>query len=127
MSINDITVIITSFKSGEKIKTCINSIDKQTKIILIENSSDSKIKNDIEKEFDNVECILTGSNLGYGKANNIGLRKTKTKFALILNPDATLHPTTLNNFLKTAEKIPKFAIMAPSIQEKVNDIILRKK
>ncbi len=122
MSINDITVIITSFKSGEKIKTCINSIDKQTKIILIENSSDSKIKNDIEKEFDNVECILTGSNLGYGKANNIGLRKTKTKFALILNPDATLHPTTLNNFLKTAEKIPKFAIMAPSIQEKVNDI-----
>ena len=122
MSIKDITVIITSFKSGEKIRTCLNSIDRQTKAILIENSNDSKIKNNIEKEFSNVECILTGSNLGYGKANNIGLRKTTTKFALILNPDATLHQSTLNNFLKTVEKIPKFAIMAPYIKGEKNNL-----
>jgi GT2 family glycosyltransferase len=122
MSIKDITVIITSFRSGEKIKTCLNSIDRQTKIILVENSNDSKIKNNIEKEFSNVECILTGSNLGYGKANNIGLRKTTTKFALILNPDATLHQSTLNNFLKTVEKIPKFAIMAPYTKGEKNNL-----
>jgi len=122
MSIKDITVIITSFRSGEKIKTCLNSIDRQTKAILIENSNDSKIKNNIEKEFSNVECILTGSNLGYGKANNIGLRKTTTKFALILNPDATLHQSALNNFLKTVEKIPKFAIMAPYTKGEKNNL-----
>jgi GT2 family glycosyltransferase len=122
MSIKDITVIITSFRSGEKIKTCLNSIDRQTKIILVENSNDSKIKNNIEKEFSNVECILTGSNLGYGKANNIGLRKTITKFALILNPDATLHQSALNNFLKTVEKIPKFAIMAPYTKGEKNNL-----
>ena len=122
MSIQDITVIITSFKSGKKIKTCLNSINRQTKIILIENSSDSKIKNNIEKEFSNVECILTGANLGYGKANNIGLKKVTTKFALVLNPDATLNPSTLTNFLKTTEKIPEFAIMAPYKQRGKNNL-----
>ena len=122
MSIQDITVIITSFKSGEKIKACLNSINRQTKIILIENSDDTKIKNNIEKEFSNVECILTGANLGYGKANNMGLKKVTTKFALVLNPDATLHPSTLTNFLKTAEKIPEFAIMAPYTQGEKNNL-----
>ena len=44
MSVRDITVIITSFRSGEKIKNCINSIDKAIKVLLIENSNDSNIE-----------------------------------------------------------------------------------
>ena len=49
MSITDITVVITSFKSEEKIIGCLNSIDNQCKVILVENSSDIKIKEKIEK------------------------------------------------------------------------------
>ena len=105
MSIKDITVVITTFKSSEKIKNCLNSIDRQYKVLLIENSSDTSIKENIEKEFSNVECILTGANIGYGSANNIGLKKVTTKYALILNPDATLHPTALENFINTSRKI----------------------
>ena len=120
MSIKDITVIITSFKSGEKIKNCLNSIDRECKVLLIENSNDPNIKKNIEKEFSNVECILTGTNLGYGKSNNIGLKKVTTKYALILNPDTTLHISALENFLKTTEKIAEFAIMGPYIQEEKN-------
>jgi len=120
MSIKDITVVITTFKSGKKIKNCLNSIDRESKVLLIENSNDLEVKNNVEKEFSNVVCILTGANLGYGKANNIGLKKVKTKYALILNPDTTLHPSALENFLKTAEKIKEFAIMGPYIQEEKN-------
>ena len=121
MSIKNITIIIASFKSGEKIKNCLKSIDRQAKVIVVENSSDSGFKENVEKEFGNVECILTGDNLGYGKANNIGLKKVTTKYALILNPDTTLHPATLNNFLSASTKIPEFAIMGPHIQEKKDE------
>jgi len=117
MSVKDITVVVTTFKSSEKIKNCLNSIDRQYKVLLIENSSDSSIKENMEKEFSNVECILTGANIGYGSANNIGLKKVTTKYALILNPDATLHPSALENFIKATEKIYDFAVMAPYIQE----------
>ena len=81
MSIKDITVVIATFKSSEKIKKCINSINNELKILIIENSNDLKIKEDLEKEFSNVECILAGSNIGYGSAINIGLKKVKTKYA----------------------------------------------
>ena len=117
MSIKDITVVIATFRSEEKIKNCLNSIDKQTKVLVIENSNNLSFKENLEKEFSNVECILTGANIGYGSANNIGLKKVTTKYALILNPDATLHPSALENFIKATEKIYDFAVMAPYIQE----------
>ena len=117
MSIKDITVVIATFRSEEKIKNCLNSIDKQAKVLVIENSNNLSFKENLEKEFSNVECILVGSNIGYGSANNVGLKKIKTKYALILNPDATLHPSTFESFIKAKEKISDFAIMAPYIQE----------
>ena len=117
MSIKDITVVIATFRSEEKIKNCLNSIDKQTKVLVIENSNNLSFKENLEKEFSNVECILTGANIGYGSANNIGLKKVTSKYALILNPDATLHPSALENFIKATEKIYDFAVMAPYIQE----------
>ena len=117
MSIKDITVIIATFRSGQKIKSCLNSISREVKVIIVENSNDNDFKNDIENNFSNVECILSGQNLGYGRANNIGLKKVKTKYALILNPDATLNNLTLDNFLKVTNQIPDFAIMGPYLQE----------
>jgi len=117
MSIKDITIVIASFKSEKKIKDCLNSIDKQAKVLVIENSNNLSFKENLEKEFSNVECVLAGANIGYGSANNIGLKKVKTKYALILNPDATLHSSALENFIEATKKIYDFAIMAPYIQE----------
>ena len=121
MSIKDLTVVIVTFNSEKKIRNCLNSIDKKIKVILVENSNNSEFTKNIEKEFDNVECILTGANLGYGKANNIALNKITTKYALILNPDAQLHSTTIENFIATIKIVPEFAIIGPYIQEKKNE------
>ena len=115
MSIKNITIVITSFRSKTKIIKCLNSIDENCCVINVENSNDIEFKKNIEKEFRNVKCILTGENLGYGKANNVGLKEVKTKYALILNPDTELYPETLRAFLNTAEKNPDFAIIGPNI------------
>ena len=121
MSNKDITVVITSFKSGQIIKNCLNSIDRDCKVILVENSGDLDFKKKIEQEFANVECILTGENLGYGKANNIGLKKVTSKYALILNPDTILQSDTIKNFFESAKRVPKFAIIAPFVQEEKDE------
>ena len=117
MSIKDITIVITSFKSEKKIKKCLNSIDKECKVINIENSNNLNYREDIEKEFNNVKCILSGENIGYGRANNIGLKEVKTKYALILNPDTELFTNTLKNFLIAAKENPDAAIIGPNIRE----------
>ena len=118
MSIKDITIVIACFRSEKKIKDCLNSIDRQVKIIVVENSNNTQFKTSIENEFNNIECILTGENWGYGRANNIGLKRVTTKYVLILNPDTKLDPSALGNFLKATKQVNEFAIMGPFIQEK---------
>ncbi len=117
MSIKDITIVITSFKSEKKIRNCLNSIDKQCSVINVENSNNQDHKRKIEGEFKNVKCILAGENLGYGIGNNIGLKEVKTKYALILNPDVELFPKTLQGFLTVAKEKTDFAIIGPGIVE----------
>ena len=95
MTNKDITIIIATFKSEGRIDACLNSIDSDIKVIVVENSRNQRFKNYIENKYKNVECELTNDNLGYGKANNIGLRKVKTKYSLILNPDTTLKKETI--------------------------------
>ena len=122
MTYKDLTIIITTFKSEQKIRECLSSIDPKINIILIENSSSIEFKKDIESNFSNVTCELTNDNLGYGKANNIGLRKVKTKYALILNPDAILHSNTLSLFFKFTKMNEEFTILGPNQNEKLSTL-----
>ena len=113
MNSQDITVIITSFHSGNKIFDCIKSINKDVKIILIENSNDHLLKKEIQSRFSNVECILSEENLGYGAGNNLGLSKVETDYALIINPDVTLKNNSIDKFFLSISKVENFGIIAP--------------
>ena len=117
MTQNQITIVITAFKSEKKILSCLDSINHQYKVIIVENSKNKHFKTEIEKKFLNVECVIAGENLGYAKGNNLGLTKVKTNYALILNPDSILEKKTIENFFITANKIKNFAIIAPAIQD----------
>ena len=113
MESQDITVIITSFHSGEKIFNCIDSIRKDIKIIVVENSNDQVLEKDIKSRYKNVDCILSKKNLGYGGGNNLGLSKVLTNYALIINPDVTLESTAIENFFSTIKRVKNFGIIAP--------------
>ena len=118
MNNKDITAVITSFKSENKIVDCIKSLGSEIEIIIIENSNDKKLKNNLEEKYSNLKCILSEQNLGYAKGNNLGLSLVKTKYALIINPDATVQSNTIENFIQTAKLKQDFAIIAPFVQEK---------
>ena len=117
MSRNDLTVIINTFNSDEKIYSCLDSIKQDIKILIVENSNNKNFKDTIERKYSNVVCELTGENLGYAKGNNFGLSKVDTKYALILNPDTVIEKNSLDNFFQSASKYKDFSIIAPAIQE----------
>ena len=92
------------------------------KVFIIENSNNSELKKELENKYPNTECFLTGENLGYAKGNNFGLSKVKSKYALILNPDAVLEKETIKNFFITAKKKEDFAIIGPAKQDEYTDV-----
>ena len=108
----DLTVVIVTFQTPEKIiLDCLRSINKEVKIIIVENSKNFLHEYIVSSEFSNVEIICTGENLGYGKGNNFGLNKVKTNYALILNPDVVCAKNLFDKMPEVVNKIKDFAII----------------
>jgi len=119
MESKDLTIVIVTFKSEAKISICLNSISKEIPVIIVENSNNGNFKKEIESKFNNVDCILTKDNKGYATANNIGLKKVKTKYALVLNPDTVLDKDAIKNFLSTANRKNDFWLIGPASDQMI--------
>ena len=119
METKDITFIIVTFHSENVIFECLDSLPNDSKKIVIENSKNSNLKNILEKKYENLNYILTNENLGYGRANNIGIKLSKTDYVFILNPDVRFNFDNLNKFLEILNK-ENFVIAAPVASEEFN-------
>ena len=97
----NLTVVIVTLKSEQVVEECINSIEPNIPIIIVENSNNIVFKKKIEDKFKNVQCVLTEENLGMGRGNNIGIKLAKTDYVYILNPDVVLEESTLQNIYNT--------------------------
>jgi hypothetical protein len=64
------------------------------RVVVVDNASTDGSP-DLARDWPLVELIETGSNLGFGKAANIGLRMTAGEFVLLLNPDTVVWPGAL--------------------------------
>ena len=71
------------------------------------------LKEELEREYKNVNCYLASKNLGMGPGNNLGISKCDTNYILILNPDVILESSTIENMLLASSKISSFAILSP--------------
>ena len=117
ISRQNLTVIIVSFMSEKVIHDCISSIPKDIQILIVDNSNNESFKNQIEKKYDNVRCILSENNIGMGAGNNYGLNEIDTDYGFILNPDVVLRDNTIDEIIIASKKIDKFSIIAPIMEE----------
>jgi GT2 family glycosyltransferase len=96
------TAIIVSYKSKWIIENCIKSIESNTRIIVVENSNDHKLKKSLEKRYSNLKVIINNNN-GFGNGANVGALQAKTKYLLFLGPDTMLENKAINNITKIAK------------------------
>lgn len=121
MTINkkNLTIIIVTLKSHNIIDRCLKAIDANVKKIVVENSSDENFKINLEKKYKNLKCFLTNNNLGMGKGNNYGIKKSKTRYVMIINPDTILKKNTLKEIFKISKNL-NFSIIAPVNENRKN-------
>tara|TARA_B110000116_G_scaffold243045_1_gene232609 strand:+ start:628 stop:1494 length:867 start_codon:yes stop_codon:yes gene_type:complete len=118
ISRQNLTIVIVTFRSEKVIDRCIESISKNIPIIVVENSGNLDFKNYLEKNYNNVTCIISKSNLGTGAGYNIGIKSSKTKYVLAINADTTLESNTLNEIFFASEELKNFTILSPICSDK---------
>jgi len=112
LDLNDITFIIVTYQSENIVKNCLDSLPKDSKKIIVENSNNINLEKDLRAKYDNIEVILS-KNVGMGAGNNIGLRACKTKCAYVLNPDTKLNKDTMKNLIDSLNQVSDFTLASP--------------
>jgi len=113
ISEHNLSIIIVTIKSDKIIHQCINSINQDMPIIIVEQSNNKNFKDELEDKYKNLKCILSGSNLGMGTGNNIGIKATQTEHVLILNPDVILEKNTIEELFLASKNLQDYTILAP--------------
>ncbi len=113
----NILVVIVTYNAVKWVRKSLKSLERSSlpaDVLVVDNGSSDGTLERIRGEFPATRIIETGENLGFGAANNIGLRIALDEgyqFAYLLNQDAWLEPDTLEK-LVAAHK-PEWGILSP--------------
>lgn len=116
---NKVFVIIVHFGKIGLTVECLESIYKAStvRVIVINNSLDRDLGSELKK-FSNVTLINPKRNLGFARANNLGIREallSGADYLILLNNDTLVPPGFFEKLLKFAETSPKLQITSPKI------------
>ncbi|MBD3347039.1 MAG: glycosyltransferase [Chitinivibrionales bacterium] len=95
-----ISIVIVNYKVPTYLYQALCSIKHadrydQTEIIVVDNASNDNSEKLITKDFPEVKWIALKSNVGFGRACNVGARNAKGDYLLFLNPDTVISKNTL--------------------------------
>jgi GT2 family glycosyltransferase len=118
----DLSVIIVNYNQKYFPKMCLEALLKSKtnflyEIIFVDNHShDESIEFLKQKEKEGIiKLVRSGSNLGYGQANNLGKGHARGEYLLFRNPDVFVSEGTLQTMLDYMKKHDDVAILGPRI------------
>lgn len=120
-----VAIIISTYNQDILLEECLSSLKNKTdykryKVFLVDDGSKKKIGGKIKKKFSWVNVIINKKNLGFSKANNIGIRKALKNYSpdyvLLLNDDTEIKQKNwLKKMIKTGENDKKIGILGCKI------------
>ena len=112
----DVSIIIVNYNTLGLTSDCIESIvdktsDLEYEIILVDNASTDSSKAVFPQD-PRVRYIYSDRNLGFGRANNLGIREATGRYLFFLNSDTILLNNAVKYFFDFCEKNPEHKIGA---------------
>ena len=115
-----ILVIIVSYNFERWMDRCLGSLresGQRADIVVIDNASQDNSVRLIQENYPEVRLIQSKTNLGFGRANNIGMKIALTEgydYVFLLNQDAWIDGSTLGTLARLCQQYPQYGIMSPT-------------
>lgn len=113
-----VLAIIVTYNAEPWIERCIESVLHSTQamdVVVYDNGSKDNTLSHLKK-YREVELIQTGANLGFGRANNLGLKRALDKqydYVLLLNQDAWLEHNVVEELIAVFQQNKSYGILSP--------------
>lgn len=115
----NVFVVIVTYKGRKWYDSCFTSLRDSTipiHTIVIDNASNDGTVEYLKENYPEIILIESTENLGFGKANNIGLRYVldhECDYVFLLNQDAWIEPDTIERLIAIHQRHPDYGIIGP--------------
>ena len=119
MNNTDLSIIIVNWNTKDFLINCLKSIQRDNscnlEIIIVDNNSSDGSVEILEKQYGHIKLIRNSSNLGFAKANNIGINASMGRFIALINSDIIVHKNCLNTLIRFMDNNPEIGAAGPRI------------
>jgi GT2 family glycosyltransferase len=112
---DSLAIIIVTYNSMTEIDACLESLVGHTQpfpttITVVDNQSADGTAAHVRARWPTVSVIESGGNLGFARANNLGIRATDSEYVLLINPDTVAPPGAIQTLVRGLASHPDAAI-----------------
>ena len=116
----DISVIIVNWNTRDMLIDCLRSLEAQKgnfqkEVIVVDNGSSDGSQAAIRTAFPEVQVIENEVNLGFAKANNIGIMKSCGRYVCLVNSDVMVMDNCLQRLITFMDSNLSIGISGPKI------------
>ncbi|MFP4680311.1 MAG: glycosyltransferase [Chitinispirillaceae bacterium] len=115
-----ISIVIVNYKVPQCLQEALRSLRQaelygRSEVIVVDNASGDDSKKIVTSEFPEVQWVQLKSNIGFGKACNVGVRHASGQYLLFLNPDTVISSNTLTSAVQFMKQHPQTGLLGPKI------------
>jgi GT2 family glycosyltransferase len=112
-----VSVVIVSYNTREDLLRCLACLRDHVRapheVTVVDNASSDGSVEAVKALFPAVAVVASADNLGFSRANNLGLRQTRAPYVLILNSDAEVRPGAVEALVALLNARPEVGIAGP--------------
>jgi len=113
-----VSIVIVTWNGKRYAIECLESLEIESatlpvEIIVVDNCSTDGTPEAIRLQFPDVTLIENHANLGFAKANNIGMAESRGKYVCLINSDVVVPPGCLERMVEFIEARPEIGVLGP--------------
>lgn len=121
-----LSVIIVAYRSRDEITACLGSLPQElpgietgrtaVEVTVVDNSPGDGTGEITRRDFPWVRYVAAETNLGFGRANNLGCAYSHGKYVLFLNPDTVSNPAALAHCIARLRDDATIGLISPRLE-----------
>lgn len=116
----DLSIVIVNWNEKDFLVQCLESLLNQNvkgkfEIIVVDNASTDGSQYIVQERFPSVKLICNDSNLGFAKANNMGIKQSSGNYICLINSDIVTIRDCLKDMMDYMNRHPAVGMLGPRI------------
>lgn len=117
---NDVAVVVVTYNSRRWLEGCLGSITAavaglSSEVVVVDNASTDGTAAEVKRLLPSAVLLESAGNEGFAAANNLALRRTRSRHVLLLNPDTVLAPGAVTRLVRFLDADPSYWAAGPAV------------